>query len=158
MAFTSATARQPSLICYSSIVSLGKINKSRMNNNGRLLYFQGVLSQKIVARRWSWFQGEKATSWAEMSRLSVATFQKMMGRRDVHLNWICESGFYLYACVHTKLLHSCPTLCDCIVACQVPLSMEFPTGMGGYFLLKGIFLTQESNPCLLWLLHWRQIL
>ena len=29
------------------------------------------------------------------------------------------------------------------------------TGMGCHFLLQGIFLTQESNPCLLCLLHWQ---
>ena len=30
------------------------------------------------------------------------------------------------------------------------------TGVGGHFLLQGIFPTQESNPCLLHLLH-RQV-
>ena len=29
------------------------------------------------------------------------------------------------------------------------------TGMGCHFLLQGIFPTQESNPCLLCLLHWQ---
>ena len=36
--------------------------------------------------------------------------------------------------------------------------MEFPrknTGVGYHSLLQGIFLTQESNPCLLFLLHWQ---
>ena len=45
-----------------------------------------------------------------------------------------------------------------IVACQVPLSMDFPgknTGEGCHFLLQGIFATQGSNPCLLYLLHWQ---
>ena len=32
------------------------------------------------------------------------------------------------------------------------------TGAGGYFLLQGIFPTQGSNPCLLRLLSYRQIL
>ena len=32
------------------------------------------------------------------------------------------------------------------------------TRVGCYFLLQGIFLTQGSNPHLLHLLHWRQIL
>ena len=35
---------------------------------------------------------------------------------------------------------------------------DFPgknTGVGCHFLLQGIFLTQESNPCLLSLLHWQ---
>ena len=43
-----------------------------------------------------------------------------------------------------------------VVACQTPLSMEFPgknTGMGYHFLLWGIFPTQELNLCLL---HCRQ--
>ena len=29
------------------------------------------------------------------------------------------------------------------------------TGVGCYFLLQGIFPTQRSNPCLLWLLYWQ---
>ena len=42
------------------------------------------------------------------------------------------------------------------VAHQAPLSMDSPgenTGVGGHFLLQGIFLTQGSNPGLLHLLH-----
>ena len=38
---------------------------------------------------------------------------------------------------------------------------DFPgrsTGVGCHFLFQGIFLTQELNPCLLWLTHCRQIL
>ena len=42
------------------------------------------------------------------------------------------------------------------VACQAPLSMEFPRqeyrNTGCYFLLQGIFPTQGSNPHLL---HWQ---
>ena len=44
------------------------------------------------------------------------------------------------------------------VACQVPLSMDFPgknTEVGCSFLLQEIFLTQGSNLCLLSLLHWQ---
>ena len=43
------------------------------------------------------------------------------------------------------------------VACQAPLSMEFPgknTGVGCHFLLQGIFLNHRSNLGLLCLLHW----
>ena len=32
------------------------------------------------------------------------------------------------------------------------------TGVGCHFLLQGIFLTQGSNPCLLHLLCWQEIL
>ena len=44
---------------------------------------------------------------------------------------------------------------------QSPLSMESPgknTGVGGHALLQGIFFIQESNPCLLRLLHCKWIL
>ena len=44
------------------------------------------------------------------------------------------------------------------VAHQAPLSMGFPgknTGVGCHALLYRIFLTQESNGCLLCLLHWQ---
>ena len=49
---------------------------------------------------------------------------------------------------------SCPPLATTwTVACQVPLSMEFPapknTGVGCHFLFHGIFLAQGSNPCLI---------
>ena len=45
-----------------------------------------------------------------------------------------------------------------IVACQAPLSMDFPgknTGVGCHFLLQGVFLTQGTNPGLP---HCRQTL
>ena len=44
------------------------------------------------------------------------------------------------------------------VACKAALSMEFSgqnTGVGCHFLLQEIFLTQDSNPCLLRLLNWQ---
>ena len=47
------------------------------------------------------------------------------------------------------------------VTCLAPLSVGFSRQQywsGLPFLLQGIFLTQESNPCLLWLLHCRRIL
>ena len=44
------------------------------------------------------------------------------------------------------------------IACQAPLSMDFPgknAGVGCHFLLQGIFPTQGLNPHLLRLLHWQ---
>ena len=45
------------------------------------------------------------------------------------------------------------------VAHQTPLFMGFfsgkNTGVGCHLLLQVIFLTQESNPCFLHLLHWQ---
>ena len=65
--------------------------------------------------------------------------------------------------MHAKLLQSCLTLCN-PMDCGPPGSsvhgilqariLEWDS----HALLQGIFLTQGSNPCLLWLLHWRQIL
>ena len=63
----------------------------------------------------------------------------------------------LYTC--TQLLQH-PTLCD-LVDCSPPGSSvrgDSPgknTGVGCHALLHGIFLTQESNPSLLGLLHWQ---
>ena len=58
----------------------------------------------------------------------------------------------------------CLTLCDptdCIQPARLPCPWGSPdrnTGVGFYFLLQEIFLTQGWNPSLLWLLHCRQIL
>ena len=62
-----------------------------------------------------------------------------------------------------KSLQSCPALCDA-VNCSPPGSSvhgDSPgkrTGVGCHALLQRIFWTQGLNPCLLWLLHCRQIL
>ena len=65
------------------------------------------------------------------------------------------------ACVisHFSHVRLCVTLWT--VACEAPLSMGLlrqAYWSGCCFLLLGIFLTQESNPPLLSLLHCRQIL
>ena len=52
---------------------------------------------------------------------------------------------------------SCPTLChpvDCQALCPRDLPGKI-TGVGGHFVLHGIFPTQGSNPHLLCLLHWQ---
>ena len=62
--------------------------------------------------------------------------------------------------VHTELLQSCLTLCD-PMDCSLPgfsVHGDSPgknTGVGCHFLLQGVFLTQELNPCLFSLLHWQ---
>ena len=56
--------------------------------------------------------------------------------------------------MNAKLLQSCPTLCN-------PMDCSPPgSSVHGilHALLQGIFLTQGSNPHLLWLLHCRWIL
>ena len=64
------------------------------------------------------------------------------------------------ACIHAKLSHSCPTLCD-PTDCSPPGSSvhgDFPgknTAVGCHALLQGVFLTQGSNPYLLHLQRWQ---
>ena len=61
----------------------------------------------------------------------------------------------LWVCVLTQ---SCLFATMWTVAHQAPLSMELSRQedwMSCYFLLQGIFLTQESNPCLSSLLNWQ---
>ena len=66
-------------------------------------------------------------------------------------------------CVLCLVTQSCPTLCG-PGDCSPPGSSVYGdspgknTRVGCHFLLQGIFLTQELNPCLLCLLHCRQIL
>ena len=63
-------------------------------------------------------------------------------------------------------VYVCAVLSYCVmsnsfvtVAHQAPLSMGLPrqdTGVGCHFLLQGVFLTQGSNPHLLYILHWQE--
>ena len=64
------------------------------------------------------------------------------------------------SCVCATSLQLRPTLCDPLD--HSPSGALCPwdspgknTGVGCHVLLKGIFLTQGSNPCLLCLLHWQ---
>ena len=69
-------------------------------------------------------------------------------------SWMC-------ACMHTKSLQSCLTLCD-PMNCSPPgssvhgVSPGKNTGVGCHALFQEIFPTQGSNLCLLCLLRWRQ--
>ena len=62
--------------------------------------------------------------------------------------------------MHAKLPQSCPTLCD-LMDCSLPGSSVHGILQARILewiaisFFKGIFLTQESNPCLLCLLHWQ---
>ena len=63
-------------------------------------------------------------------------------------------------CMHVLSHFGCVRLFvnQCTVACQAPLSMDFPgknTGVVCHFLLQGFFPTQGSDPYLLCLLHWQ---
>ena len=60
---------------------------------------------------------------------------------------------------YAKSLQLCLTLCDPIDGShQAPLFLGFSRQEYCHALLQGIFPTQESNPCLLYLFHCRWIL
>ena len=64
----------------------------------------------------------------------------------------------MHVCVAQSLSHVQLFMTSCTIACQVPLSWDFPgknTGVGCHFPLQGIFPTQESNPSLQCLLYWQ---
>ena len=66
----------------------------------------------------------------------------------------------MHACMlsHSVIANSFVT--PWTVAHQAPIPWDFPgknTGVGCYFLLQGIILTQELNPRLLCLLHWQAV-
>ena len=63
-------------------------------------------------------------------------------------------------CVYVKSLQSCLTLCDPMDCSTSGSSVHGilqarNTGVGCWALIQGIFLTQELNSCLLYLLHWQ---
>ena len=65
---------------------------------------------------------------------------------------------YIHVCMVSHFNHVWLFVMLWTVAHQAPLSMGFPgknTGVGCHALLYRIFLTQESNGCLLCLLHWQ---
>ena len=63
------------------------------------------------------------------------------------------------ACVHTKSLQSCLTLCNPMdyspPGSSVHGILQKTTGVGCHVFLHGIFRTLGSNPCLLCLLQWQ---
>ena len=66
----------------------------------------------------------------------------------------------VYACMCFKSLQSCLTLCDAMNCCPPGSSVHEDSlgknpGVGCHALLQGIFPTQGSNPCLLYLLYWQ---
>ena len=73
---------------------------------------------------------------------------------------LLNSALVACACsMHTKLLQSCPTLCD-PMDCSPPGSSVHGDSPGknsevGCHALQRIFLTQGSNPRLLHLLNWQ---
>ena len=106
----------------------------------------GATQRKPV---WDWNKADenRGQSWRQSSATSTALTTPSFSSWTIHLG----------TCSHTQLLQLCPAFCN-TMDCQVPLSMGLSsknTRMGCHFLLQGIFQTQGSNSCLLWLLHWQ---
>ena len=76
---------------------------------------------------------------------------------SILLQYSCLEKFHGHCAVLCLVTQSCPTLYDC-KDCSPPGSSVYGdspgnnTGVGSHALFQGIFLTQESNPCLL---HWQ---
>ena len=91
-----------------------------------------------------------AATWMDLEIVTVSEVSQMEKDKYHLLSFIC-------VCVHAKLLHSClwpyaPQSFRLIWPWDSPGKN---TGVGCYFLLQEIFLTQGSNPCLIHLLHWQ---
>ena len=112
----------------------------------------------------------KTPGMAEPGRLlSMGSHRVGHDWRDIAAAAAC---CYIYFKVKSTTVFRRPStmMCACMLshfsyvlftARQAPLSTGFSgrnTGVGRHALLKGIFPTQGSNPCLLRLLHCRQIL
>ena len=74
-----------------------------------------------------------------------------------HISYLVKAS--LPSCVNAKLPQSCPILCD-------PMDRSSPDSVHGCLQVRilarivmppsrGVFPTQELNPCLLHLLHWQ---
>ena len=92
----------------------------------------------------------------------MATHSSILAWR---IPWTEEPGKLVCACMHARLLQSCPTLCDPMDCSLLGSSVhgDSPgknTGVGCHDLLQGIFPTQGLKLGLLqwWSLHSRWIL
>ena len=115
------------------------------------------LTQKT---RWVW--SPKCCPWKDLEReghvshIHLIALSLFLSFSLTHTYW----AHFITACMHAKLLQSCPTLCN-PMDCSPPGSSVpgiFPcknTGGDCHFLLHGIFPTQGSNLCLLCFLHWQ---
>ena len=98
--------------------------------------------------------------------------RSLLACRITSTTWIVLTNYRYINCVGLRIfsnfskLQSCPTLgdpmdCSLLCPCRLLCLLHSPrknTGEGCHALLQRIFPTQESNPCLLCLLHCRQIL
>ena len=115
---------------------------------------------------WTWNSVQKSHIWLVDICPSIAWVKFLpFSLSTCFYSSLLWNLFYSFpVCMHAQLyLTLCnPMECDppgCTHGIFSP--WDFPcknTGVGCHFVLQGIFPTQGSNPCLLGLLHWKQIL
>ena len=107
--------------------------------------FQITLQVKVKGRRGQ--QKQKISKIQEVVRCFTQATKSPLVSLSGLMTLICAC---MLSCSAVQLSASLWT-----AVCQAPLSMGFSgknIKVGCHFLLQGIFLTQESNPCLL---HWQ---
>ena len=106
-----------------------------------------------------------------MNKLSMMVGMKAMQRPNMNVLLLLRLTFFLQSTTEVFCLSVLPC-CACVLSCarlfatlwaihSLLCPWDSPgknTGASCHFLLQGIFLTQESNPYLLSLLHFRQML
>ena len=132
------------IFCWISVfVSFGKIIRSGIAGLYDVCEKEMATHSSILAWRIPWTK--------KPGRL------QSMGSQRVGHDWATGThSLMMYVCVSAKSLQSDPLWL--YGAQQAPLSTDSPgktTGVGCHVLLHGIFPTQGSNSCLLFLLHWR---
>ena len=127
--------------------------------------FKRKILNLIIVKIYKW-RKVKINIYNWFNRILIHNCQKMKNVYQVILYlkkiWhiFINEEYYFGACVSVKLLQLCPTLWDPV---SHKLQDFFVNGIlqarmlewVGHALLQGILLTQELNPCLLHLLHWR---
>ena len=97
------------------------------------------------------------TSWSRANWNSGSLYNASLASRVLLTLFLC----LLHPNGACSVTQQCPTVCDpvdCSHECRLLCPWDFPgknTGVTSPFFLQGIFLTKESNPGLLRLLHWQ---
>jgi len=126
---------------------------------------------------------DESWTWCHLASFFWTFYQEKLYRLATILKWLnyiyfipfCSSTtlpVYAYVCVCARVCastHTCThTLSRSVlsdfatpwtIACQAPLSLEFPRQeywSGLHLLFQGTFLTQGSNPHLQCLLYWQE--
>ena len=104
-----------------------------------------------------WHPSARTAGWATICKESFSVHPaNPWPEPPFSLAWTTSIDSYK-ACVHAKLLQSCPTLCNPMDSSPPGSFFHgiFQARILEWIFLQGIFPTQGSNPRLLCLLHWQ---